>query len=188
VLGVGLADGVGEIDVAAAFEVYSTMSAAARTIALATDPSVTTAHGLVLTATPLAAAPSLDRLIVPSARTLTDVDPGLRTWAAEQDLAVEPLHGPAGELGFDAALQDLAAHAGRSIALTAAKMLDYPAPELPDNSPAFSWRAPALLALSVLLAVGVGLLPTALRRRVRRQRAPRTPTASARRPVTAPAA
>jgi hypothetical protein len=185
VIGVGLADGVGEIDVAAAFEVYSTMSAAARTVALAAGPSVTTRHGLVLTATPLAAAPALDRLIVPSAGTLTDVDPGLRAWAAGRDLTVEPLHGPAGELGFDAALQDLAAHAGRPIALTAAKMLDYPAPKLPDNSPAFSWRAPVLLALSVLLAAVAGLLPTALRRSVRRHRVRRTSTASARRPSTA---
>jgi putative intracellular protease/amidase len=187
VIGVGLADGVGEIDVAAAFEVYSTMSAAARTIALATEPSVTTAHGLVLTATRLRSAPALDRLIVPSADALSAVDAELRTWAAEQDLAVEPLHGPAGELGFDAALQDLAAHAGRSIAVTAAKMLDYPAPKLPDSSPAFSPRAPLLLALSVLLAIGVGLLPTAFRRRLRRHRAQRTPTASARRQVAASA-
>jgi hypothetical protein len=186
-IGVGLADGVGEIDVAAAFEVYSTMSAAASTVALGTGPAVTTRHGLVLLTTPLAASPELDRLIVPSAASTNGVDPALRTWAAEQQLAVEPLHGPAGELGFDAALQDLAAHAGRSTALTAAKMLDYPAPLLPDSDSSSSWRAPALLVLSLLLAVGAGLLPTALRRSVRRHRARRTATGTGVQ-VAAPAA
>jgi putative intracellular protease/amidase len=184
VVGVGLADGVGEIDAAAAFEVYS-MSAAASTVALAAGPSITTRHGLVLLTTRLAAAPALDRLIVPGAATAGAVDPGLRSWAAGRHVAVEPLHGAAGELGFDAALQDLAAHAGTGTARAAAKMLDYPAPLLPDTHPRSAWRAPALLALSVLLAAGVGALPTTLRRAVRRRRARGPRLAPARTAATA---
>lgn len=180
-VGVGLADGVGEIDAAAAFEVYS-MSAAARTVALAAGPTVTTRHGLVLTATPLTAVRSLDRLIVPGAATADAVDPGLRSWAAGRHLTVEPLHGAAGELGFDAALQDLAAHAGRPTARAAAKMLDYPTPLLPDTSSRSSWRAPALLVLTVLLAAGVGALPTALRRTVRHRRTRGTHLAAGQQP------
>jgi putative intracellular protease/amidase len=179
VVGVGLADGGGEIDLTAAFEVYS-MSAAAHTVPLAAGPTVTTRHGVVLLTTSLATAPAVDRLIVPSAPSVTAVDPRLRTWAAGRHLAVEPLHGAAGELGFDAALQDLAAHAGRGSALSAAKMIDYPATQLPATSAGRPWRAPALLGLSVLLAAGVGLLPTALRRAVRHHRARRRPSDSAR--------
>jgi putative intracellular protease/amidase len=169
VVAVGLADGSSEIDVAAAFEVYG-MSAAAGTVAVAAGPTVTTGHGLVLTTTPLAAAPVVDRLVVPSAATVAAVDPRLREWAGGRGLAVEPLRGPGGERGFDAALQDLAAHDGRAAALSAAKMIDYPADRLPATGSGHSWRAPVLLGLSVLLAVGVGLLPTALRRTVRRSR------------------
>jgi hypothetical protein len=172
--------------VAAAFEVH-TMSAAASTVALSAGPAVTTRHGLVLLTTALPAAPDLDRLLVPSAASTNAVDPSLLSWADDEGLVVEPLHGPAGELGFDAALQDLAAHAGRSTALSAAKMLDYPEPLLPDTDSRSSWRAPLLLALSLLLAVGAGLLPTALRRSVRRHRARRTATATTRGPVAAPA-
>jgi len=177
VIGVGLANGSGEIDVAAAFEVYS-MSAAARTVAIAGDEAVTTRHGVVLLTTPVSLAPKLDRLIVPSATTLTAVDLRLRQWAAGRNLAVEPLHGAAGELGFDAALQDLAAHAGRPAALSAAKMIDYPTAQLPATDRGRSWRSPVLLALTVLLASAVGLLPT-VHRRHRRHRRQTTPVGTA---------
>ena len=50
-LAVGLADGVGEIDTAALFDVYSYASAA-RLILVSTGSSITTAHGVVLLTTP----------------------------------------------------------------------------------------------------------------------------------------
>jgi putative intracellular protease/amidase len=182
VVGVGLTDGGGEIDVAAAFEVYS-MSAAASTVAVAPGSTVTTRHGIVLETTPLGDAPDLDRLVVPGAATTAGVDPRLRSWALERRLTAQPLSGPSGELGFDAALSDLAAHAGRAAALTAAKMIDYPADRLPDTASGHSERAPVLLGLSVLLAVGVGLLPTTLRRALRRYRSRRGPSADRRAPL-----
>jgi putative intracellular protease/amidase len=172
VVGVGLADGSGEIDVAAAFEVYS-MSAAASTVAVAPGSTVTTRHGIVLEATPLDDAPDLDRLVVPGAATAADVDSRLRTWARERRLTAEPLSGTSGELGFDAALQDLATHAGRAAALSAAKMIDYPVRPLAVTGSGHSERTSVLLALSVLLAVGVGLLPATLRRALRRSRSRR---------------
>ena len=53
-LGVGLAEGVSELDVAAPFEVYAT-SFAARTVPIAATPAVTTRHGLRLIAAPAGA-------------------------------------------------------------------------------------------------------------------------------------
>jgi hypothetical protein len=50
-VGVGLAEGVGELDVAAPFEVYAT-SFAARTVPIAAGHTVTTRHGLRLIAAP----------------------------------------------------------------------------------------------------------------------------------------
>jgi putative intracellular protease/amidase len=181
-LAVGLADGSGEIDVAAAFEVYS-MSAAASTVAVAPGATVTTRHGVVLETTPLDGAPDLDRLVVPGAATTAGIDSRLRSWALERRLTAQPLSGPSGELGFDAALSDLAAHAGRAAALTTAKMIDYPADRVPVTGAGHSGRAPVLLGMSVLLAVGAGLLPTTLRRALRRSRSRRDPSAARRAPL-----
>ena len=50
-VGVGLAEGIGELDVAAPFEVYAT-SFAARTVPIAAGRTVTTRHGLRLIAAP----------------------------------------------------------------------------------------------------------------------------------------
>jgi hypothetical protein len=156
---------VGEIDVAAAFEVYS-MSAAARTVAVAPHRAVTTRHGVVLVADPLTGhLPGLDRVIVPG----TTVDPRLASWAGERDIRIAPLSS-AHRHGFDAALDDLAAHTDRATAVSAAKMIDYPAPRQALPAGGRAWRAPVLLVLAILVAVGVGLLPTTVRRLVRRRR------------------
>ncbi|HEX3306168.1 MAG TPA: DJ-1/PfpI family protein, partial [Streptosporangiaceae bacterium] len=87
-LGVGLAGGVGELDVAAPFEVYAT-SFAARTVPVAAGRTVMTRHGLRLVTAPAdAAAPRVDRLIVPGARSLDEVGPRLAGWAAGRGLRV----------------------------------------------------------------------------------------------------
>lgn len=66
-MGIGLADGVDETDVAAALDVYPGMSLAARTVPISAGPTVTTRHGLTLVVAPAAAsAPHMDRLIVPA--------------------------------------------------------------------------------------------------------------------------
>jgi len=67
-VGVGLVEGVGELDVAAPFEVYAT-SLAARTVPIAAGDTVTTRHGLRLLAIPAGtAAPRINRLVVPGVR------------------------------------------------------------------------------------------------------------------------
>jgi hypothetical protein len=47
-VGIGLNEGVGEIDVAAAFETYAGTSFATHAVPIATHPTVTTRHGLLL--------------------------------------------------------------------------------------------------------------------------------------------
>ncbi|HSK90886.1 MAG TPA: serine hydrolase [Euzebyales bacterium] len=176
-VGIGLTDGVGEIDLAAAFEVY-TASYAARAVAVAPQATVTTRHGVVLLTTPTDDAEAgVDRLIVPGAASADAIDPQLRQWATDREVDVEPLHDADGELGFDAALEHLADHFGRGSALTAAKAIDYPTDhlDLADDGPV--WRLPALLSATLLFAIGVGVLTTIALKAVSLRRAIPPPVA-----------
>jgi putative intracellular protease/amidase len=165
-LGVGLAEGVGELDVAAPFEVYAT-SFAARTVPIAAGCTVTTRHGLRLIAAPAdAAAPRVDRLIVPGSRSLDEVGPRLAGWAARRGLCVELLQAD-GEFSFDVMLRDLAAHADRATAHVTAKSIEYPTGHLHRAGGAWPWRPTTLLALTGAAAIGAGLLPAAAARRHR---------------------
>jgi putative intracellular protease/amidase len=165
-LGVGLAEGIGELDVAAPFEVYAT-SFAARTVPIAAGRTVTTRHGLRLIAAPAdATAPRVDRLIVPGAHSLDEVGPRLAGWAAGRGLCVELLQAD-GEFSFDAMLRDLAAHADRATARVTAKSIEYPAGHLHLAGPAWPWRPATLLALTVAAAIGAGVLPAAAAHRNR---------------------
>ena len=132
-LGVGLTEGVGELDVAAPFEVYAT-SFAARTVPIAARPTVTTRHGLRLVAAPAdATAPRVDRLIVPGVPRGDQVDTRLAGWAAGRGLDIELLQADGG-FSFDAMLRDLAAHAGRATAAS---------PPNPSNTPPATSTLPA---------------------------------------------
>jgi putative intracellular protease/amidase len=165
-LGVGLAEGVGELDVAAPFEVYAT-SFAARTVPIAAGCTVTTRHGLRLIAAPAdAAAPRVDRLIVPGSRSLDEVGPRLAGWAARRGLCVELLQAD-GEFSFDVMLRDLAAHADRATAHVTAKSIEYPTGHLHLAGGAWPWRPTTLLTLTGAAAIGAGLLPAAAARRHR---------------------
>ena len=162
-LGVGLAEGVGELDVAAPFEVYAT-SFAARTVPIAAGPTVTTRHGLRLIAAPAdATAPRVDRLIVPGVHRADQVDPRLAGWAAGRGLNLE-LPQADGEFSFDAMLRDLAAHADRATAHVTAKSIEYPTGHLHLAGAVWPWRPTTLLALTAAAATGAGLLPTAAHR------------------------
>lgn len=168
-VGVGLVDGVGELDVAAAFEAYAGTSFAARTVPVAAGPVVTTRHGLRLLASPAGdAAPSLDRLVIPG---VERPDPALARWAADRDLEVSLPHATRvpGEFSFDPVLRDLARHADRATARTTAKFTEYPAEHLRLTGAAWPWRATLLAVATIVLAVGVGLLPATLARRVGRR-------------------
>lgn len=166
-LGVGLADGAGEIDIAAPFEVYAT-SFAARTVPIAARPAVTTRHGLRLVAPPAdAAVPHVDRLIMPGVHRGDQVDTRLAGWAAGRGLDIE-LPQADGEFSFDAMLRDLAAHAGRATARVTAKSIEYPTGHLDLAGPAWPWRPATLLALTGAAAIAAGFLPAAAAHRNRR--------------------
>ena len=174
-VGVALADGVGELDATAAFEVYS-QSAAAHTVALAEGDTVRTRHGLVLLTTTLSDAPALSYVVVPGADALDDVDPRLKAWAGTRKLPVEPLpsqsgtDGTVGGGGFSGALQNLADHTDAATTSATAKMIGYPTTGLNLGDQHRTWR-PVLLAITgFAFAVLVGLAPASLARRQRRRR------------------
>jgi putative intracellular protease/amidase len=167
-VGLGLTDGVGEIDVAAAFEIYSGTSSAADAVGLATRPLVTTQHGLVLVPViATAQSRSVDRFVVPGLTDASQVDAGLRQWAASRDLAVDlpDRDRRPGESGFDAVLRDLAAHADRATARTTAKYIEYPVDGLSLTGAAWPWRASLLMLATVAIAIAVGIgVPLGIRR------------------------
>src|SRR5829696_2446182 len=169
-VGVGLVEGVGELEAAAPFEVYAS-SFAARTVPIAAEPIVTTRHGLRLVATPAnAGALRIDRLVVPGVGPIEAVDPQLLGWAADRGLKVElPNGGPAaGGFSFDAMLGDLAGHSDQTTARVTAKSIEYPTEQLELAGAGWPWRPTALLALTAAAAIGVALVPAAATRRNRR--------------------
>jgi putative intracellular protease/amidase len=171
-VGIALNDGVDELDATAAFEVY-TQSAAARTVALATQDTVRTRHGLVLLATSTRDAPSLSRIVVPGA---DKVDPQLQHWADSRHLDVEPLSVDADSTddrrsggGFTAALQNLTDHSDAVTASSTAKMIGYPTTDLDLHRGNTAVRTVLLAIASLTLAVLVGLAPASIARRRRRR-------------------
>jgi putative intracellular protease/amidase len=160
--GIALTDGIGEIDVASTFEVYS-VSYAARAVPVATDGAVTTKHGVVLLADTPGDAPSLTRLAVPGAGGLASADPRLRAWSERHNVPVEAVQPTEGRPAFDAALEYLSTQTGRTTAVSAAKMIDYPAAQLRLSSQSGP-RIPLLLCLSLGLVIGVASSPAAVRR------------------------
>lgn len=143
-MAVGLADGVGEIDTTALFDVYSYASAA-HLIPVSTGSSITTAHGVVLLTTPADSfSPRASRLVLPGAPSDMELAPALRTLAVRQDLPVTPLS-QANTSGFDAALTDLASRSGTAITRSTAKMVDYPTPTTPPPTSEYpsSSRSPS---------------------------------------------
>ena len=169
-LAVGLADGVGEIDVSALSDVYSYASAA-RITPVSTGSSITTAHGVVLLTTPAASyRHRASRLVLPGAHSDTELTPALRTLAARQGLTVTPLD-HANTSGFDAALTDLASSSGTAVSRSTTKMMDYPVRPPTQHGARPALRAPLLLALAVVLSAAVGMTPTLIRVLHRRHRA-----------------
>ena len=150
-IGVGLVDGVGEIDVAAAFELYAGTSSAARAIPLANHQTARTAHGALLVPE-LAGSQRVDRFVVPGTE-----PPGaaLTAWAADRNLPIDRPHQDrrTGEFSFDPVLRDLAAHADRATARTTAKYTEH----LRLDGAPWPWRPTLLLALTLVLAVATGV-------------------------------
>ncbi|MBO1417752.1 DJ-1/PfpI family protein [Streptomyces sp. FH025] len=171
--GIGLPDGVDEIDAAAAFEVYGGVSFAARTVVIGERDTVTTRHGLVLVTRSAAGGPSgVDRFVVPGVADAGAVGAPLHDWARRHGLAVDLPGGGRrpGEFGFDPVLRDLAEHGDRRTALTTAKFSEYPSAHLELTGAAWPLRSTLLAAAAAALSIGVGLAPLAIRRAARRRR------------------
>lgn len=166
-MGVMLTDGVGEIELAAAFAPYAEAKAA-RTVAIAADgDSIRSRHGLTfIPRANLEATGEVDRLLVPGAA----VEPvgEVAAAAGRAGVPLQYLHHQPG-FAFDAALRDMAVATDVPTARWAAKILEYTGAELGLSGSAW----PATLVLRVLLlglagvaaAVGVVLLARRLRSR-----------------------
>jgi putative intracellular protease/amidase len=161
-VGVALTDGVGEIDVASTFEVYSA-SYAARAVPIATNAAVTTKHGMVLLANTPQDAPSLTRMVVPGSAGASGLDPQLRDWSEQRNLPLDAVQGADERPAFDAALEYLSTQTGRTTAIAAAKIIDYPAGQLrlADRT---GIRVPLLLTVGLGLAACAATAPVAARR------------------------
>ena len=163
-VGIALADGVGELDATAAFEVYG-QSAAARTVALAAGDTVRTRHGLVLLTTSYAHAPGLSRVVVPGAASPEAIDPRLRSVGPVDQALTRGT--PQGRV--HRGLQNLADHTDAATTSATAKMIGYPTTGLHLGDQHGSWRTVLLTIGALLLAVLVGLTPAFLVRRRRRR-------------------
>ncbi|WP_169808883.1 DJ-1/PfpI family protein [Microtetraspora fusca] len=171
-IGIGLEDGVGEIDAAAAFEVYSGVSFSSRAIPISAIGTITTRHGVTLLTEPAGTAvPRLDRFVVPGVR--GDVTPALASWASGRGLTPEPPGGGRrdGEFGFDPMLRDLAAHSGDVTARITAKFSEYPVGQLRLSGAGWPWRSTVLFAVALAGSAGVGVFAVALPRLLRRRTA-----------------
>jgi transcriptional regulator GlxA family with amidase domain len=165
-MGVLLTGGVGETELASAFRPYTELSYLARPLAVTADGRpVRSRHGLTFAprADLAAAAPGLDRLVVPGAaaarRAAAD---GL---ALPEGLGPVYLHRRPG-FAFDAALGDIARTRDLATARWVAKTLQYPTANPPLAGPAWPWaltlRPILITTTAVAAAVSVPLL---LRRR-----------------------
>ncbi|HEY3545370.1 MAG TPA: DJ-1/PfpI family protein [Propionicimonas sp.] len=137
---VQLEDGVGEIDAAAVFEVYSYSQAASAT-ALSKTGEITTRHGLLVRT----AAIGLPKREV--------VVPGSVTSRGG-------LH------GFDAAFEQLSRTTGPTVVKSISKMLEYPIDRVViDDAPVSARARPGVMtALGVLIALAAGAVPSIIRR------------------------
>lgn len=158
-IGVALADGVGEIELASVFDAYGGQSLAARVLALSEDGApVRSRHGLTfLPRADLAgAAPRLDRLLVPGATRGLPAVPG--------GPAAEYPHDRPG-FAYDAVLVDVARSTDVATARWAAKALELPTDGLVLDGPAWPWASTALPVVLALLGAAALVGAGRLRRR-----------------------
>jgi transcriptional regulator GlxA family with amidase domain len=165
-IGVLLTDGVGETELAAAFRPYTELSYLARPLAVTADGQpVRSRHGLTFAprADLAAAAPSLDRLLVPGAD-------AARRAAAEQlplpeRLTPVYLHQQPG-FAFDGALGDIARTRDVATARWVAKTLQYPTTNPQLAGAAWPWTLTLRpILIGALAAIAAVLSIRLLRRR-----------------------
>ncbi|MFC7625078.1 DJ-1/PfpI family protein [Microlunatus sp. GCM10028923] len=159
-VGVMITEGVGELELAAAFGPYAEVRSA-RTLAIGPD-TVRTKHGLtVLPRAGLDQVGSTGLVLVPGGRPSAE----LETAAGTAGVPVRSLPGD-GRFVFDPALETLAATSDVPTARWAAKIFEYAPADLQLSGPAFPWSGvlpPLVLAAAGLLASAGGFV--LLRRR-----------------------
>jgi putative intracellular protease/amidase len=155
-MGVLLTNGVGEIELAAAFRPYTEFSYLARPVAMSVDGQpIRSRHGLTfLPRADLASAePRLDRLVVPGGDAARGgVAAGL---SLPERLSPVYLHTQPG-FGFDGALRDIARTRDVATASWVAKTVQYPNTNPQLSGPAWPWKLtlrPILIALAAAVAV-----------------------------------
>ena len=153
-MGVLMTNGVGELELAAAFRPYIELSYLARPMALTINGQpIRSRHGL--TFAPRAdlknAAPQLDRLVVPGAEAARQA----AGWAPPEQLPPVYLHTQPG-FAFDAALRDIARTTDVATAQWVAKTVQYPNTNPQLSGPAWPWNLtlrPILIAAASAAAV-----------------------------------
>lgn len=161
--GVWLYDGVGEIDLAAVFEVYGA-TWAYQVDTMAAGPAITSQHGLQLV--PRWQAPQLpavERLLLPGGAGVARVAAALNGERGPGSAPIVMLADPdAPRFAYESALEDIASQRGGALARFAAKRLEYRAGTL--HLSGAGWPA-GLLAMPLLIGgAGVAALGWLLRR------------------------
>ena len=166
-VGVVLTNGVGELELASAFDPYAEVKAA-RTVALAATATVRSRHGLTFVprARPTgAAADDVDRLLVPGRTAAAHPDPAVAAAARRTGV---PLYYPHRRPGFayDPALRFMARTLDRPTARWTGKILEYHTALPWPSGPAWPW-APTLrvfllgmagVAVAVVIGVAARLI------------------------------
>ncbi|MEO3789461.1 DJ-1/PfpI family protein [Nonomuraea sp. B10E15] len=161
-IGIRVAGGIGELELASAFISYTEHAMVGRTVALGDGP-FRSRHGLTFVprSTVAAAADGLDRLLVPgldAARAkAVDGVAGLRP---------EYLHTEE-EFAFDPVLRDIARTYDVQTARWTAKTLEYPVAGVGLSGSAWPWPATIVLLVLVLLGGSAAVVARLVVRRIR---------------------
>ncbi|HEX4811885.1 MAG TPA: DJ-1/PfpI family protein [Nonomuraea sp.] len=167
-VGVVLTDGVGEVELAAAFDPYAEHSMAARTVAVTPDgATIRSRHGLTFAPrdTLENAADRFDRLLVPGAAAAASPHRAVDA-AREAGVPVEYLQSRPG-FAFDTSLREVASTMDVPTARWAAKVLEYPTDGLGLSGSGWPWTLALRPLLLGLAGLAVALGATWLVRRAR---------------------
>jgi hypothetical protein len=178
-MGVLLADGVGELQLAAAFAPYAEVKAA-RTLAIgAGGTAIRSRHGLTfLPRAGLDAVTRVDHLLVPGAGDDAELGPGHTAARA----AGTPVERQRPGFAFDTTVHDMARIMDVPTAQWTAKILEYPPEDLRLAGAAWPWPPTARALLLGLAGLAAALGAVMLRRRLRARRSAVHPTPDSARP------
>ncbi|WP_214109548.1 DJ-1/PfpI family protein [Acrocarpospora catenulata] len=166
-IGILLTDGVGEIELAAAFRPYTELSYLATLRAVTHNGRpIKSRHGLTFVPRSgwAAAGPGVDRLLVPGAQAAATK--AANTLPGAHDVTY--LHRAQGdEFPFDGTLRDIARFYDTATATWVAKTLQYPTPRLDQATSRWPWAPTARITLLAAGGAGLALIIQALLRRRR---------------------